>query len=282
MLKKFLSGIIGTVILFCLTTISIAYIAKDILKGPLLMELGYNVISDSFYEVNERGITSYIDLLFAGTSSQYEDIDKYFDEEEIKKELGAIFTDYIKYAAGIPGAEAPSTESLTAYVNQCASNYEVNTGKTIDLTIPNAFVQNLESSIHKDEKIVDAKVQKVLQLIYADNIYTIPIVVMIISVLLLLIINRDLAVILSNLGTSFVINGICTFGLGFGLKTAINKQGLMTDFTEKIIKIFVTHFNKVAIICLVVGILFLASSFIIKMTKKNKVTSNNQFFTYNN
>ena len=296
MLKKFLSGIIGTVILFCLTTISVAYIAKSILNGPLLMELGNGIISDSFEEINGQGIINYTDLIFAGTSSEYPDIEKYFDEEQIKNELGDIFIDYVKYSVGIPDAKKPNTESLSLIINNCAEKYEQGTGKTMDLTIPNTFLTNLTANLEKEGQVIEPKIKKVLEIIYSDNVYMIPTIIIIISVILLLLINRDLAYVLIKLGKSLIMNAIGTFGLGYGLKIAINQQGLMNDFTAKIVAIFVKEFNKIATICLIAGITLLLSGFIIKALKKkkepdnnindnninnNNMNNNNQFITYN-
>ena len=246
------------------------------------MELGNNIISNTFDSTDELGITNYTDLLFAGTTSNYPGLEDYFDNEEIKKELGEILTNYIKYTIGIPTAEQPNTASLSIYVENCAHNYEKETGHTVDLTVPNAFINNLAINLNKEQQTMDPKIQKVLEILYSENVYTVPIIIMLISILLLIIINRDIASVAINLGTSVLMNAIGTYGLGFGLKTAINKQGLVDDFTNKIIAIFTENFNKVAKICLIVGIILIVFGFVYKKIKtKKEVVPENKFLTYN-
>ena len=285
MLKKFLSGIVGTVFLFCLTTISVIYIAKSILNGPLLMELGQNIISNTVSQINGMGIDNYTDLLFAGSSSDYPDIDKYFDNERIQEELSTLFTDYIKYSAGLPNAEKPSSLALSTYIEQCAQEYELKTGRPIDLTVPNAFISSIDTSLSQQQgQKLDPTITKAINAFYSDNVYITPIIIGLLCIVLLFIINRDISAVLSNIGTSLIMNGIGTIGMGFGLKTALNKQNLMDEFTVKIVNIFNTYFNRVGILCLIIGACFILIAIIYKKIKKNKqpVENTKQFFTYNN
>ena len=285
MLKKFLSGIIGTILLLCLTTISVTYIAKSILEGPLLQELGNHMIGNTFSHVSELGINNYLDMIFAGTSNRYPDIEKYFDNNTLEEELSTIFTDYIKYMFGLPNSEKPNTTSLSTYIEQSALKYEEGTGKQIDLTAPHTFLQELETNLNSQEgQKGNYNLNKALDYVYSKNAYTTPIIGSIICVALLLIINWDIAVVLSNIGTSLIMNGIGTFGLGFGLKTALKNQNLLDEFTMKIVNLFTGYFNKIGTISLIVGISLVVFAFIYKKikNKKQKEDSQNQYFTYDN
>jgi hypothetical protein len=282
MLKKFLSGIIGTILLFCLTTISVTYVAKSILEGTLLLELGESIIGNTFSHVQEAGINNYVDMIFAGTSNRYPDIEKYFQNDRIQEELGTIFTNYIKYVAGIPDTEKPNITALSTYIEQSALEYEKGTGTTIDLTAPNAFLKELETNLNGQNQPMNSNLTKAFEYIYSDSVYTLPIIISLICVALLFIINWDIAAVLTSIGTSLIMNAIGTYGLGFGLKIALQKQNLLDEFATKAVNVFTGYFNKIGTISLISGIILIVLAFIYKKIKKPKQVAppNNQFFTY--
>lgn len=256
MIRKIISSFISLFVLLSVIVVSALLLARNFLSGPNLV----NILTGQLEEENIN-ITEVI-------TEEYEGLEDYIDKEELKKELGNIMEDYLKYSSGVPNAKKPSIDEMRVLINKYCDKYEEATGKTIDKEKINESLESFEESINDEVKKenIDPNVSKVFKIIYSNSVLAIFIVTIIVGLILILIISKAIKALFIHAAIISILNS----GLIGGIGDALKKLNTSTESIDlAMIDNLVSSFKQVALVSLVIGIILIVIVVIIHLIKSS-------------
>lgn len=266
MLKKLLASFLGFIILISLTTISSIYVARNLLSGQNIV----NLVDQELTALTED--FSYSNLFYETTGNEeYKKLDKYINEEELKKAYGDIVTDMIKYSTNVPNADKPSIKELKELIYKYCQEYEKDTKNKVDYKIIDETFTELETKLTdtEDIKSTDTTINKIFKFIYSDTIiYGAVAITLICIISMFFLLCKSLISLLKHFVTILFFNALGSAGLGKALNTIFSNN--LDNQIKLILNNITSTFNKITIISIIFAIIFLIIIIILKIITKKK------------
>ncbi len=264
-LKKIISTFLGFIILIAISTLGAIYIARNFLSGENLVNLALNTTNNADY--NYSKIVSEI-----GKDNSIPNLDDYVNDTEIKESLEEMMNDTLKYYSGLPDAQKPSTDKIKEIVKDSLKEYEKNTGKKVDYVEVDKSFDEIDDTLEKEISNLDttenANVKKVLNFIYSDKIVTIASIAIIVSLILIILLERSLSKIARKVAVIFIFNGLGNNLLSLALNKIFQEEN--NQAMDNILSSLTTSFDKIAKISFIIGVISLIISIILSIIKRSK------------
>ncbi len=262
LLKKLLSMVLSLVMLGAITTLCALFVIRNLLSGSTIVDLAIKTAS--------VGSTGYTSILTEITGEEvYEDFSEYISEEELKENLEDFISSTLKYYSGVDGAEIPSIDNLKEQVYEASKVYEEKTGKKVNYEDIDKTFDKLDEGIANNVGVTnDEKVKKTFNFIYSDKVIMLAVIILICSLVLKLIIDRNILSLVKNIAVIALLNTLGNWGLGAVLQSMFKDN----DNVRLVVDEIASTFNKIAIISVIIAIVFLVIWIVIKVMGKNKVS----------
>lgn len=262
LLKKLLSMVLSLVMLGAITTLCALFVIRNLLSGSTIVDLAIKTAS--------VGSTGYTSILTEITGEEvYEDFSEYISEEELKENLEDFISSTLKYYSGVDGAEIPSIDNLKEQVYEASKVYEEKTGKKVNYEDIDKTFDKLDEGIANNVGVTnDEKVKKTFNFIYSDKVIMLAVIILIGSLVLKLIIDRNILSLVKNIAVIALLNTLGNWGLGAVLQSMFKDN----DNVRLVVDEIASTFNKIAIISVIIAIVFLVIWIVIKVMRKNKVS----------
>lgn len=201
-------------------------------------------------------------------SEDFPELAKYLDEDELNKEFGKFFSDYLKYTLGVPNQELPTLEGMKKLLDEAIDEYVKETGKEFDYDTYNKEYEEIEASIETElipeTERASEEVVMLFKIIYSDTVMLILIILVIISLLIDYLIRKDIFIILRHAGIVSLVNTFIYGSLG-GFILSVETDG--AGLENKIISLVGQVPCIIAIICLILGIALVVVSIVLRKKK---------------
>lgn len=174
-IHRFILSALKTLMSLSIVFICLIYILKSFLSPSNLSSIIFN---DEPYII---------------TSTAYQDLPQYINEQEFKEVYSSFAIDYIKYNLGII-TEVPQPTSLVNILNKYCDEYEKATNEVIDRQIITNNINDIVSSMQTSFYIENNLIHKLLIFIYNDSSLFIFIIILLISLILLTVMERSIKI----------------------------------------------------------------------------------------
>lgn len=230
--------------------------------------------------LSSQYMTRFVEVMFeeeggvvALFSEEFPELAKYLDEDEVNKEFGKFFSDFLKYTLGVPNQKLPTLSGMKKLLDKAIAEYIKDTGKEFDYDTYNEQYERVEASIETElipetEKAPE-EVSMIFKIIYSDTIMLILVLLIAISLLIDYLIRKDLLIVLRHTGIVSLINAFSFGSLGlFILSVETDDVGP----ANKIIDLIGQVPCIISVLCIVLGIVFIVLSIVLK--KKRNIINN--------
>lgn len=257
MLKGFISTILSFVMLICATTISVIIIGRIVLSENTINE----IVDTIAKEANQD--SAFTDAIL--TLDRNNQLNEYFDNEELTAAYGRLYRDFVFYNLGIPDTQKPSIAEIKELVNKYCQEYENKTGNKVDMVAINGYFETFENEITK-LKPENTELTKYFEILYSNKIICFIIATLVVCTLLIYLLKKDILKTIKSISTVSIINGVGIIALGFVLYYLIGNMSSTDSFLSKITQSISNIFYQVGGISLGLGLIV---SIIIPILKKH-------------
>ena len=235
--------------------------------------------------LSSQYMTRFVELMFeeeggvvAIFEKDFPELAKYLDEDELNKEMGKFFSNYLKYMLGVPNQKLPTLEGMKKILDEAIAEYIKDTGKEFDYDSYNKEYEKIEASIESElipeSEKPSEEVSMIFKIIYSDTIMVILVLLVIISILINYLIRKDLLIVFRHTGIVSLINAF-TFGSLGGFILSVETEG--EELANKIIDLIGQVPCIISILCIILGITFITLSIVLKK-KKNVIDNGLGFY----
>ncbi len=252
MIKKIVNYILNLILLISLTTIMAIFVLRSFLSSE-------NIENMLFADNKEL-------LLRSG---EIEDFGTYVSEDKLKESYSSLVSDYIKYNIGVISNQ-PSISGLRDVLNEFCDNYDKENESKIDRSFIDNNLSLLEETLKQDMSIDNKQMNKLLYLLHKDSTLYGAIILSICIIALLIVINKDIIKIISDLVFVFLVNTFGIYALGVATEYTLKDRIEANEVLGTIIKYLKDILGQVSIANLIIGIVLLLVFIILKIIKKNK------------
>lgn len=252
MIKKIINYVLNLILLFSLTTVMAIFVLRSFLSSE-------NIENMLFADNKEL-------LLRSG---EIENLGTYVSEDTLKETYSNLVSDYIKYNIGAISTQ-PSINELRSVLNEFCDNYDKVNENKIDRSFIDKNLSLLEETLKQDMSLEDRKMSKLLCLLYKDSTLYGTIILSICIIILLIVINKDIIKIISDLAFVFLVNTLGIYALGVATEYILKDRIEANEVLGTIIKYLKDILGQVSIANLIIGIILLLVFIVLKIVKKNK------------
>ncbi len=252
------------------TTYSVIVIGRNMLKEDSITSIITNITS------NGQSQIVFTNMILA--QDRNKNLDQYFDNDELNKEFGKLYQEFVIYMMGHPEAKKPSIDNLKELVYGYCEDYEKGTGKKIDMVAINGYFETFQVQLDKLEP-QETELTKVFDLLYSDTFFNLMKIIFSTCILFVYLLEKDIIKTIRRVSNITIINGVSIMLLGFAVSTLINSVIPSGISIDSIYYIAYEFFYKIAYISIGIGIALYIFILIIKLIlKRNKhqlATDNN-------
>lgn len=270
-MKKFFASLLGVVVFFLLVPTCTIFIARDLVSEKTIekiLEVAPEIVDD---ESNGETIAESIISKVEEYDPVYAEV---LDEERLQKEFVKLIASLFE-SLGNPESEYIfDTSGMKEYMKEVAEEYE----DEMNITISESELQEILSSFDeinesKEEWTNEFKEVLILfEAVYSNELLVTLMSLIVLCIILMFIILRDISTTLLKVKTPFMVNGIGTLLIGYGIysllkATEMNGGPVPID----LVKVVTTPFYTTGFICVGIAIVLIILS---KVLKHNKSISN--------
>lgn len=250
-MKKFVTVLLGIVMLMSLECASTVWIVRNIIS------------KDNIKFMLEKA--DVLDKLYDEINADVKDV---IDEEEVANEMISIAVDEFYYKID-SNNKKPNLDKLEELIDEAADKYEKKTGKKVDRPDVSELITELDEEYDEMlEGMESENLTFILDVFFKNTLIFIAIGIIIACLILIFVIRKDFTVVLFHTGLVSLLNGFYT-----GLITIAFK--LLASADEEFGIVFGNTFHISGAICMtfiIVGIVSLVASIVLKK-QNNTITT---------
>lgn len=259
MIKKILAHLLGIVMFLAVLGLTFVLSARELLDGTVITD----VIEEALKEQNVNVYTS--DMINEILGTDYQDLNDYVEEQELKEKYSKLLSDYIKYYIGMDIDISQSTNEVKEFIQKTCEKYEQETGTEVDESLIDDYFEALEEAVEKEKPEENQMVASIFNTIYSDALLMLLIgIIIVCAILIFLLRGRQ---ILIHFIIVLVVNGLCTGIFSY----LLNLVNIGTDIADKLMNDVIAQMKTLAIASFIAAIIFMILNILLKKTKKKVV-----------